>query len=177
MADAWLGISSSELDSYDNQFSVEFGVAAALNGAGPWKTLADMPHWIILDFGVSYTVKQIRGRSQQEWDPIDVEIYVSDIKGTWGVAVATGISTWKNRTDWAGDAVIDVTDKVGRYLMVKILEAEEGGHRLYWGCGEKILDVYGSIYVAPGGGGRGRVGFKPIEGADRLRGIRRNALY
>ena len=90
-APAWITITSSH---YDSHCGNETGRTPqeALDGTDHWAHYVPSPHWLIFDLGQTYTVEQVRGRSSSDSDPTDVDIYVSDVKGSWGTAVATGIT-------------------------------------------------------------------------------------
>jgi len=136
----WYGIGSEHIDSLCGQ---EDGtqLAYALDGAYRWFHSTEHTHWFILDLGKSVNLTKFRSRSNQTDDPIDVDIYVSDSKESWGVAVAEGINTWQDTDDWVE---YDSTDKSGRYIKVEIIETEDvAGNELNWGNGP-IFDAYGS---------------------------------
>jgi hypothetical protein len=93
-------------------------------------------------------VTKVRGRSNTSGDdPTEVDIYVSNSTSVWGTAVASNITTWQDRNDWDGDAVIDCTAKEGRFVKVEIIDTEDGSNDLVFGNESspfQILDVYGS---------------------------------
>ncbi len=93
MADAWLGINSYNLHSSCGGWNL----ANALNGEDFWNITTHHsgfpPHWFILDLGEFTAIKKVRGRSMTVFDPASVDIYVSDDLESWGMAVATGITT------------------------------------------------------------------------------------
>ena len=142
-ADAWIGISSTHIVSHCGEESGKT-LAEALDGTDVWNHAPDEVHWFELDLGQVYTIKQVRGLSLSNSDPIDVDIYVS-LNGTdWGTAVATGISAWQDTTTYVD---IDTTDKHGRYIRV-VINATEGGispNYLRWkSTGTlSIFDAYG----------------------------------
>jgi len=147
MAEDWLEISSDEYDSSCGQ-NEGFDLVDALDGTNYWAHSVSETHWFIIDLGQTYTITKFRGRSQLGIDPIDVDIYVSDIKGTWGTAVAEGISTWQDTSDWAE---VDSTDKDGRYIYVEVIDSEYN-HWCFWGNGASpftIFDAYGDISSPP----------------------------
>ena len=156
MAD-WLGINSSHLDSHCGNSGVR-KLDEALDGTDSWDHDVDETHWFILDLGVSYNITKVRGRSNTAAfggsDPIDVNIYVSTDGTTWGDAVASGITTWQDRTDWDGDAVIDCTPKEGRYVKIEIIDTEDtdtpDGIKFGASPAFTILDVYG-LFVSSAG--------------------------
>ena len=147
MADHWLEISSSEIDSFCGESGVDT-LEKALNGTGVWGHNANHVHWFILDLGQTYTIKKVRGRSDGSLDPTDVNIYVSDDKENWGDAVTEGITTWQDTSDWVE---VDTTDKDGRYIKVEIESTE---HFFNWnGFGGTfpnytIFDAYGDVAAA-----------------------------
>lgn len=148
----WIGIDSSHLDSQCHAGEDGKLLTEALNGTDWWKHWDDEnPHWFILDMGVAKHIKKVRGRSKLvDADPTKVDIYVSNDKENWGAAVATDISTWQDRDDWDGNAVIDVTPKNGQYVKVEVVETEQyPNNKMLWGgpvSGHfKIIDVYGGI--------------------------------
>jgi PKD repeat protein len=146
-SDDWIGISSSELDSCCGNCCGEGPTLEnALDGILSWQHEATETHWFILDLGQTYTVKKVRGRSDTNVDPTSVNVYVSDSKTSWGTAVATVISTWKDIPIWQE---VDTTDKNGRYVKVEIDATEDtkfnyiefGGYDPSF----TIFDVYGDI--------------------------------
>ncbi len=132
MADGWLGINSYHLHS----FCWKWGLEGALNGKDFWNIsvyhFKFLPHWFILDLGESITIKKVRGRSRTSMDPISVDVYVSDDLESWGMAVATGITTWQDTSSWVE---IDTIDKIGRYIKVEVtaIEGDGGDHYKEWG--------------------------------------------
>ncbi len=140
----WIGIDSSHLDVFCGE---ETGntLADALDGIDRWNHgEEDVTHLFTIDLGLSYDVQKVRGRSDGPRNPIDVNIYVSDDKENWGVAVATGINTWDGTTDWVE---IDTTDKVGRFVKVEIVDTGDASRRLSFGKNPPsafaIFDVFG----------------------------------
>lgn len=129
-AQNWFGINSSHYDSHCGDSGVNT-VEAGLDGTGFWSHLSDETHWVILDLGQTYSVQKVRGRSDYaNFDPTDVNIYVSNDKGDFGAAVASGINTWQDTRDWVE---VDTTDKEGRYVKVEIIDTEDAGDSLGWG--------------------------------------------
>lgn len=152
----WLGITSTNLDSHCGDFFPGglYALADALDETDVWFHNAVQTHWFIIDLGATYTVSKVRGRSDDDYDPIAVSIFVSDSKDDWGDPVAEDISTWQDRTDWDGTAIIETTPKNGRYIKVEILGTEEGTPGLImWGKSSSpymtIFDVYGESTEAP----------------------------
>ena len=131
-ADGWLGINSSHLHSY----CWKWGLGGALDGKDFWNISVHhwgfLPHWFILDLGESIAIKKVRGRSRTSMDPISVDVYVSDDLESWGMAVATGITTWQDTSSWVE---IDTIDKIGRYIKVEVTATEDdhGDHYMEWG--------------------------------------------
>ncbi len=141
--DSWLGINSSNLDSFCGDISSRT-LSGALNGIDDWGHFVTETHWFILDLKESYNIKSVRGRSNYIHDPTVVNVYVSDNKTNFGAPVASNISTWKNTASWIG---VDTIDKQGRYVKVEIVNTEAKGF-LIWGNPTSpfsIFDVYGSI--------------------------------
>jgi len=173
MAD-WLGIDSSLIDSLCGETGGNT-LAKALDGTDYWNHEVKETHWFILDLGEKKTIEKVRGRSLTANDPIDVNVYVSDNKADWGVAVATGIGTFQDTDVWQE---VNVTSKEGRYLKVEVINTENVNDFIRFGGFPyfKIFDVYGAV-PAVESAARSRCGFRPIEGADRLRGLRSNVLY
>jgi hypothetical protein len=149
MADDWLGISSTEYDSHCGDYSASYDLPDALDGSGVWLHYVNETHWFILDLGATYTIKKFRGRAKWPYDPVDVDIYVSDSKVDWGVAVATGISTWQDTVAWVE---VDSTDKNGRYIKVEIIATEHAEYPyISWGGispSFTIFDAYGDVAAA-----------------------------
>ncbi|MHC4191636.1 MAG: discoidin domain-containing protein [Planctomycetota bacterium] len=156
MADAWLGINSYHLHSSCGGWNL----GDALNGEDFWNITTHHsefpPHWFILDLGEFTAIKKVRGRSMTAYDPASVDIYVSDDLESWGMAVATGITTWQDTSSWVE---IDTIDKIGRYIKVEVTAAEgDGGdHYMEWGENDEpedhitIFDAYaGDEIPAPG---------------------------
>ncbi len=158
-ADGWLGINSSLLHS----FCWGWGLEGALDGEEFWNISLYhwefLPHWVILDLGESIPIKKVRGRSSTGLDPVNVDVYVSDDLESWGMAVATGITTWQDTSSWVE---IDTIDKIGRYIKVEVTAAEgDGGdHYMEWGENDEpedhitIFDAYagGDVAVIPAPG-------------------------
>jgi len=136
----WIGIDSSYLDSDSGSSHPDYECADALDGISTWLASGES-HWFILDFGSSKDIKKIRSRSSWTGDPIDVDIYVSNDTENWGTAVATGIDTFQDTSEWIE---YDVTDKSGRYMKIVINEVE--GSNLTYGHYTspyfKIFDVW-----------------------------------
>ncbi|MHC4174486.1 MAG: discoidin domain-containing protein [Planctomycetota bacterium] len=156
-ADGWLGINSSHLHSFSGGWALE----GALNGEDFWLIsvyqFEFLPHWFILDLGESTAIKKVRGRSRTSWDPVSVDIYVSDDLESWGMAVATDITTWQDTSKWVE---IDTIGKIGRYIKVEVnaIEGDGGDHYMEWGLNDDsdepdyitIFDAYtGAGEVTP----------------------------
>jgi len=144
MADDWIGINSSHIDSLCGEYST-YTLAKALDGTNVWAHLTDETHWFILDLVQSYTIKKVRGRSKASADPIDIDIFVSDDKENWGAAVASTITTWQDDDEWVE---IDTVDKVGRYIKVVINDTEDEDRELSFGGTFPlfaIFDAYGAV--------------------------------
>ncbi len=144
MPDGWMGINSSHLHSS----CFGWGLEGALDGTDFWnipvfQDQPHLPHWFILDLGESTGIKKVRGRSNTDLDPIGVDIYVSDDLGSWGTAVATGITTWQDTSSWVE---IDTIDKIGRYIKVEVTAIEGAGsdHYMEWG---QYLDLEEPEYI------------------------------
>lgn len=143
LASDWIGISSTYYDSHcgdDGSRTIE----EALDGSDYWRHVITETHWVILDLGVSYTISKVRGRSNATYDPTDVDIYVSEDGITWGAAVASGITTWRDTSDWVE---INVASKRGRYVKIEIVDTENVNDFLNFGAATPssfaILDIYG----------------------------------
>jgi hypothetical protein len=114
--------------------------------------LTNETHWFILDLGSSVEVSAVRGRSNTSNNPYDVNIYVSDTVGSWGAAVATGISSWELTTSWQEEAT---TPKTGRYIMVEVVETgnhiagPRADHRIDWGWTNKTVSCF-DVYAEAG---------------------------
>jgi len=131
---AGIGFCGDEEDSF---------ITDALDGIGEWEHEEDHVHWFIIDLGDHYTIEAVRGRSDTNIDPIDVEIYISGNAIDW-TSIAT-LNTWQDTTDWVVEAT---TVKKGRYLKVEI-QTTQGGFG-YIGFGNdpspfKIFDVYATL--------------------------------
>jgi len=153
MAD-WLGINSSHLlaGGAGVAFCGEdegYPLTNALDGINSaWFHTAVETHYFIINLGAPYNITAVRARSLTSRDPTNVNIYVSDDTGDWGVAVASGITTWQDRDDWDGTAVISTTPKNGQYIKVEIVSTEPLGN-LRFGAGTApyfiIFDAYGEV--------------------------------
>lgn len=171
---AWLGIGSSNIDSFCGE-NIGKTLAEALDGDDYWQHLVDETHYFVLDLVLRYEITKVRGRSLTGADPIDVNIYIADDKDNWGTAVAEGIASWQDTSAWQEE---DVTTKTGRYLKVEIVDTEVDPPNILFGASFSpfvIFDVFGT--EVPADVRQSRCGFRPIQGADRLRGLRRNAFY
>lgn len=147
-ATSWLDINSSHLDSLCGQSSVDT-LTDALDGLDKWRHTVDHDHWFIIDLGETYNVLKVRGRSERLRDPIDVNIYVSNDKGAFGAAVASGINSWQDTAAWVE---IDTTDKEGRYVKVEIVDTEDINRIIEFGGPTAsyftIFDVYATQSTA-----------------------------
>lgn len=137
----WFGVNGSHLDSSCGDDGGLGTAGNALYGTTIWTHEVNETHWFIIDLGYEYNVTKVRGRSNYVRDPTDVKIYVSTSKDAWGAAVATGITTWQDTDAWIE---IDVTDKVGRYVKIEIVDTENVSKYLTFGGINdiSIFDVY-----------------------------------
>ncbi|MCP4594991.1 LamG-like jellyroll fold domain-containing protein, partial [Neptuniibacter sp.] len=124
-ADFWVNASSTNYDSHCGDSNGSLELVDALDDTQYWQHSPNEVHWFILDFGTSLNVKRWRARSNTSMDPTDIDVYVSDIKGTWGTAVSTGTSLSASSTY----VTVDSTDKQGRYVYVVINSTE---HAFNW---------------------------------------------
>lgn len=152
MAEDWIGISSAEYDSHCGDDGSAADIEDALDGNGKWEhTTLGADHWFILDLGQSYTITKLRGRSNYDSDPTDIDIYVSETNGVWGDAVATAVSTWQDTESWVE---VDTTDKAGRYVYIYVNSTEHAADSLTWGKFSTpfmtIIDVYGEAVGVAG---------------------------
>lgn len=154
----WIGITSAHYDSHcgdeDTQYQT---IEEALDGDGLWQHNALETHWVILDLGSSLDVCAIRGRSHAIYDPVDVNVYVSDNKEAFGDAVIEGISTWQDipttpakyphNEPFGWVNIILSSPKKGQYVKFEIEETEySAGGSITWGFTplakfRSILDV------------------------------------
>lgn len=145
---SWIGILSTHLDSFCGDDGINF-LDNALDGLDIWIHNTDETHWFIIDLKAVYNVYQVRGRSNFGGaDPTDVNIYVSNNKSDFGSTVASGISTWQDRNDWDGNAIIDCTPKEGRYIKVEIVDTEDIDDNVAFGHNTspyQIFDVFGFL--------------------------------
>lgn len=145
MAGDWLGIASSNLDSYCGHSEYPEGnpqpLEEALDGTNLWLHDVSEIHWFILDFGETTMVTKIRARSDTNHDPMRVVVYVSDNKTDWGTHIYDAYSDFDDTVAWVEK---DTTHKSGRYMFVKILSTEYQ-YKLQWGDAPvmTIFDVYG----------------------------------
>ena len=143
--DGWIGFGSGNLLDY----SGGAGLEEALDGAGLWVSEEPEEHWFRIDLGSEYNITAVRGRSDEERDPVQVSIYVSNDPNDWGTAVAENINTWQDTADWQE---VDTTDKLGRYIKVVIIATEEGdpgGLTFGTNAGMTIFDAYEEEPAAP----------------------------
>ena len=144
MADDWLGISSTELDSLCGE-EEEFLLAYALAGEGVWHHEANEVHWFVLDLGQTYTIKKVRGRSNAPSDPIDVNIYIDNNNPPTTLCEET-ITTWQDTADFV--EITLTSEGTGRYIKVEIANTESFYGHIEWGDPRSpftIFDVYGDI--------------------------------
>lgn len=124
-------------------------IEAALNGTNAWVHTTNETHWFIIDLGSTKQVDKVRGRSGGDlsYDPVYVNIYVSDNKLAFGTPVISAIDNWNDTTVWQEWNVTTV--KSGRYVKVEITSTEEVNHNLEFGGPAtgffKIFDVYVSV--------------------------------
>lgn len=146
MAADWLGIDSSHLDSHCGD-SFGYTLAEALDGTDMWAHADSHTHWFVIDLGAIYNITKVRGRSNSDRDPIDIDIYVSEDGVDWGTAVVANITTWQDTIGWIE---IETIPKVGRYVKVDIQD-EEQNTNVYFGSliapFFTIFDVYGDKII------------------------------
>ncbi len=140
----WIGINSTHLHSHCGDTDANT-LVNALDGATYWVHQTTETHQFILDLGTSIAITKVRSRSLTAYDPTEVNIYISDDTGSWGAAVVSGISTWKDTATWIEIAAV----KSGRYVKVEITDTENISDYITFGPGA-IFDVYGE---AGAGGG------------------------
>lgn len=148
MADAWLGIGSAEEDSNCGEALSPYTLGEALDGTGEWIHDSTHTHWFVIDLGETYTIKKVRGRSNDTRDPVDVNIYIDDDNPPTTL-IEEGITTWRGTSDWVE---IDIADSDGRYIKVEIEDTEVVDNELWFGkypVFMTIFDAYGD--VAAGG--------------------------
>lgn len=144
-AEGWLTITSSHYDSHCGDTGGHTLLEALDGDRDRWDHTANENHWFILDLSQNYSITKIRGRSIMTKDPIDVDVYISLDKVSWGSAVKANITTWQDTSSWVE---IDSTDKVGRYIKVEIMDTEDAGRNISWGAGGAgitIFDAYGEV--------------------------------
>jgi len=122
---AWLGIDSTYLlagGAGVGYCGEEAGaeLSSALDGTKEWEHETDHVHWFILDLGDHYSVEAVRGRSDTNIDPVNVEIYISGNTTDW-TSIAT-LNTWQDTTEWVVEATIV---KKGRYIKVEIQTTQD----------------------------------------------------
>jgi len=146
----WIGINSSNISSYCGH-TTTYTLAGAINGTGRWLHYVDEVHWFILDLKKTYFITKVRGRSADNYDPTNVDIYVSDNISVWGAAVATGIASWVDITAWSD---VNITPKKGRFVKAVVNTTEEANRSLTWSKSSAaymtIFDVYGEPVVESG---------------------------
>lgn len=148
MADDWLGISNAE---YDSHCGDDFGFTPqdALDGISIWVHITDEVHWLILDLGQTYTIKKVRGRSNRDSDPIDINIYIDDNNPPTTLC-EEGITTWQDTVDWV--EITLTTEGTGRYIKIEIEDTEDASRTIDWGASPTtitIFDAYGDVVPPP----------------------------
>jgi len=149
----WLGINSSNYESSCGSDDMRT-LSEALGGTDVWQHDADHDggiHFFVVDLGENdgkfYNLTKFKGRSYfGDFDPIDVDIYVSETNGNWGSAVATGISSWQDTEIFVEELA---TTKTGRFIRVVINQTEDL-QGIIWGRSGSaftIFDAYGSLIV------------------------------
>lgn len=141
----WFGVSSYDVVDYCGYTIGYPTLGEALDGTSGWVHARDHDHWFTIDLGTPYTIAQFAGRSDGyidtalDWpcDPINIDIFVSEILGNWGSAVAFGIDTWQDTDSW--QPVVPDFVKIGRYVKVMIYDTEDPDRWL----------VFGDIYFTP----------------------------
>jgi len=144
LADDWLGISSTELDSFCGERAGN-ELADALDGLDFWAHETDHTHWFVIDLGQTYTIKKVRGRSALNGDPTDVNIYIDDDNPPTTLC-EEGITTWQGTTSWV--EITLTTEGTGRYIKVEIEDWEAAGSWMQFGryLGSfTIFDAYGAV--------------------------------
>jgi len=149
MADHWLEISSTELDSFCGEEDPIGPLADALDGIDWWLHFGDEIHWFVIDLGQTYTITRVKGRSNDVLDPIDVNIYIDDNNPPTTLC-EEGITTWKDTDEWV--EIILTTPGTGRYIKVEIEDTEDIDRII--GFGEEavpftIFDAYGDVVAPP----------------------------
>lgn len=152
MADDWLGISSTELNSFCDEQDA-YKLVDALDGLNSWACLdsdhSGQPHWFVLDLEQTHTIKKVRGRSYGTRDPIDVNIYIDDNNPPTTLC-KEGISTWQDNANWV--EITLTSEGTGRYIKVEIEEHELA---TYLEFGDRppnsfpIFDAYGDVAAPP----------------------------
>ena len=140
----WLGIDNTNYDSDCGDTGGNI-VADTLKGSGYWQHEQDHTHFFVVNLGAHYIVKYVRGRSNTNFDPEEVNIYISGDNSTW-VQIATFDRLWDNTNDWV---VITTTPTKGRYVKVEITITEDGANN-YIEFGHitvpfQIFDVCGTL--------------------------------
>ena len=146
-ADAWLGISSTNLEDFCGEENSALSLVNALDGVLTWQHNVAEVHWFVLDLGETYIIKKVRGRTKTYRDPIDVNIYIDDNNPPTTLC-EEGITTWQDRTTWDENTL--TTPGTGRYIKVEIEGTEYGSPgEIHFG-GEyqawfAIFDAYGDV--------------------------------
>lgn len=138
----WLGIDSSHLVSHCGSEPGNGNLVNALDGLYSWNHNTNHTHEFILDLGQNYNTTKFKAIANSNRDPTNVDIYVSETNGDWGVAVATGVSVWQDTNIYVE---VDSTNKVGRYIRVVINNTEDVfTHKILWGKAsmQPIFDVF-----------------------------------
>jgi len=140
----WLEIDGDNLDSHCGDTTV-YTLEDALNQVNNkyWMHYVTEDHWFILDLGQTYTISKIHGRSNYNYDPIVVDVYISDSKESWGDAVAEDLD-YSDTDDWIET---EITPKDGRYVKVIITDTESASRFIQYGKpgGLTLFDVYGEV--------------------------------
>jgi len=145
MAD-WLNINSTNILSVCGE-TAGHDLAKALDGTDRWGHYYAVPHQFELDLFGNYLLSSVRGRSNTDFDPKLVDIYISQDKDDYGDPVLIDVG-FTDTADWIE---YSFPEKIGQYVKVVIKETETAWGDIVWGQEWDpftIFDVYGEI--APG---------------------------
>lgn len=141
--ESWFGV-----NGYNHYSSSGTDAEAALNGTGIWTQISDPEDnpWLIIDLNRTYTIRQVRGRSSSDSDPIDVTIYVSNDPSSWGEGEALESGVWVDTGSWVN---VEMADACGRYIKIEVFNTEQEGLLTFGSAkGGSILDVYTEDYAS-----------------------------
>ncbi len=140
---AWEDIDSSNHES-DCGSNAPNTPQAMLDGTNAWFHITNEVHNLVIDLNSSKLVTKIRTKSNGVAGnlPNDVDIFVSDNLGDFGVAVETGIDISSDSPNVWTERIL-TTQKTGRYIKIQINTTSSANNFLGWGADDqKVLDFF-----------------------------------